>query len=171
MGKVIGGCGLFVGIIYLLYQWVMEQKARQRRIEAVIMFLQKIMVAMEEDKIRIIDYLAGYECEELLLKQTLQEIAMRLRKNIYPSGVLVWEEVFEERKHLWNMDKETYDIILAVGMGIFGKKSSENLMQLQRCLYKLERQQETKTEKDEKERKVWIPVSVLGGVMLMIILI
>ena len=88
------------------------------------------MVAMGEDKIRIIDYLAGYECEELLLKQTLQEIALRLRKNIYPSGVLVWEAVFEEKKYLWNMDKETYDIILSVGMGVFGKKSSENLMQL-----------------------------------------
>ena len=75
------------------------------------------------------------------------------------------------RRELNAMDEETFEIVLELGRGFFGRKRSENISFLQRGLMQLEERQKRKREKDAKERKVWIPVSMLGGIMLLIILV
>ena len=127
MGKMIGLFCILGGVAYLLYQWVLEQKCRQRRVEEVVVFLHKTIFAMEEEKIRIIEYFENYISKENLLEESLREIAKRLRQNVYPNGEIVWETVFWERKKEWNLDADTFDILLGIGMGFFGKKRSENI--------------------------------------------
>ena len=171
MEKMMAMFCILGGIAFLLYNWVLEQKQRHSRLEELIIFLQKSIFAMEEEKVRIIDYFEGYQSRDIILKESLQEIAGRLRQNVYPSGQMIWEEVFWEKKNEWNCDEETFGIILAVGNGFFGKKRSENVCFLRRSLKQLETQRDKSREKDAQERKVWIPVGMLGGIMLMIILI
>ena len=171
MGKMIGMFGLLGGIAYLLYIWVKEQNSQYRRIAELVVFLQKSIFAMEEEKLHIIDYLRNYSSREKILDETLQEIARRLEQKVYPSGEQVWEDVVLEKKNKWELDEETLEMVLGRGRGVFGKRRRENLSFLQRGLRNLEQQQKKKKEKDAKERKVWIPVSMLGGVMLMIILV
>lgn len=171
MGKEIGMIGLFGGILFFLYNWVMEQKMVHRRLDELIIFLQKSVFAMEEEKVHIIDYFAGYRSRDTVLEETLQEIACRLKQNIYPNGQMVWEEVFMEKRNKWNCDEEIFSVILAVGNGFFGKKRNENLCFLKKSLQQLETLRDRQKEKDTQERKVWIPVGMLGGIMLMIILI
>lgn len=171
MGKLIGMFLVLSGIAGFLYSWILAQKTRHRRLEELIVFLQKSVFAMEEEKVRIIAYFENYRSRDVLLEELLQEIAQRLRQNQYPGGQLVWEEVFREKKEAWNCDEETFGMILAAGNGFFGKKRSENVCFLRRSLKQLEMQREKSKEKDTQERKVWIPVGMLGGIMLMIILI
>lgn len=171
MGKMIGLLGILGGIAYVLYNWVLEQKKQHRRMAELVVFLQKTVFAMEEEKIRIIEYFGSYVSREKVLEDTLHEIAQRLEQKIYPNGEIVWENVFWEKREEWNLDEEIFEIVLGLGTGIFGKKRSENLCFLQRGLRELEKQQCRKKEKDAKERKVWIPVGMLGGIMLMIILV
>lgn len=171
MGKMMGMFCFLGGIAYLLYNWVVEQKNQSRRIGEMQIFLQKSIYAMEEEKIRIIDYFRGYSSREKLLEETLQEIANRLEQKVYPSGEQVWEDVFWENRFRWNLDGDTFEIMMGLGRGFFGKKRSENLSFLKKGLKKIEHQQEIKKEKDTKAQKVWIPVSMLGGIMLMIILV
>lgn len=171
MEKVIGIAGLFGGIIWFLYEWVKQQKLHNRRLGELIVFLQKSIFAMEEENIRVIDYLEGYRSPDIKLEETLKEIARRLRQNIYPSGQSVWEAVFWEKKDAWNFSEEIFELILAMGNGFFGRTRSENLCFLRKSLVELESQQKKQKEKDAQERKVWIPVGMLSGIMLMIILI
>jgi hypothetical protein len=126
---------------------------------------------MEEEKIRIVDYLKNYHCREKLLEETLVEIANRLEEKVYPSGEVVWENVFDEKKAKWNLNQEIFAVVMGLGRGFFGKKRSENVSFLRRGLKELEQKREQKNEKDAKARKVWIPVSMLGGIMLMIIMV
>lgn len=171
MGKIIGMFCVLGGIASFLYSWVLEQKMRHGRLEELIIFLQKSIFAMEEEKVRIIDYFEEYKSRDEILEETLKEIANRLRKNVYPNGQLVWEEVFWEKREAWNYEEETFGMILGVGNGFFGKKRSENLCFLKKSLKQLELQMDKSKEKAAQERKVWIPVGMLGGIMLMIILI
>lgn len=171
MGKGVGLAGLFLGIIIFLYDWVMGQKIRRSRLEELIVFLQKSIFSMEEEKIRMIDHFEGYQSRDEVLVETLGEIASRLKKHIYPNGQMVWEEVFREKKEQWNYEEETFYIILAMGNGFFGNKRSENLCFLKKSLKQLEMQRDRQKDKDAQERKVWIPVGMLGGIMLMIVLI
>ena len=171
MGKMIGCLCLLGGIASLLYSWVIEQKMQHKRLEEFILFIQKSIFAMEEEKVRMIPYLQGYKSKDEGLNETLQEIASRLQMNIYPNGQMVWEEVFWEKKRVWDYDGEIFDVILTVGNGFFGKKRSENVCLLRKSIKQLEMQRDKRKEKDTQERKVWIPVGMLSGIMLMIILI
>lgn len=171
MGKIIGSVCLLSGIASLLYGWVIEQKIQYRRLEDFILFVQKTIFAMEEEKVRMIVYLQGYQSRDPVLEETLREIANRLQMNIYPNGQRVWEEVFLEKRNLWGYDEEIFDVILAVGNGFFGKKRSENICFLRKSIKQLEQQRDKRKEMDMQERKVWIPVGMLSGIMLMIILI
>ncbi len=171
MGKIIAMMGILGGIAYLLYVWILRQKEQNHRITEIIVFLQKLVFVMEEDNIGIIEYLSNYRSRDSLLTEILTEVAHRLALRVYPDGWQVWEDVLTDRKEEFRLDEETWDLVLGIGRGIFGKRRGENLCFLNRDICRLEERQKQKREQDAKERKVWIPVGMLGGVMLMIILI
>lgn len=168
MGKIIGIVLLLGGISGSLYQWMQMQKERQKRVEEFGLFLHKSIFAMETERIKVIAYFAKYKGEDSKLTDALQEISRRLRENIYPNGQMVWEEVLKEAKESWNLDKETFDIVLKSGIGFFGFSREENICFLKKQMEELEKRKKINKESDAKERKVWVPVSLLGGIMFVI---
>lgn len=179
MGKIVGIVMLLGGVIGFLYSWICGQKERQKRMEEFIIFLQKSIFAMESEKIKVIDYFSNYVSRksqiigdnDKVLENILHEIAKRLSMNTYPKGQDAWEEVLREEEANLDFDKETFGVILQVGNGFFGRSCEENICFLQKSLNELEKQQEKLKERDAKERKVWVPVGMLGGVMLMIMFV
>lgn len=171
MGKIVGVVLIFGGVAGFLYSWICGQKEKQMRLEECILFLQKSIFAMDTEKVRVIDYFAKYVSRDSILTEALHEIAKRLATNTYPKGQDAWEEVLKEEETNFGFDKETFEVILQVGNGFFGRSCEENICFLQKNLKELEKQQEKIKEKDTQERKVWVPVGMLGGVMLIIIFV
>ncbi|MBQ6845479.1 MAG: stage III sporulation protein AB [Agathobacter sp.] len=167
MGKIVGIVLVLGGIAGGLCQWMELQKVRQKRIEEFCLFLHKSIFMMESEKIKVIDYFAKTITKDSEITGALQEISRRLSKNIYPNPQFVWEEVLNEKK--WDLDKEEFSIILKSGNGFFGRNREENICFLKKQLEELEKQQIKRKEKDAKERKVWVPVSMLSGMMLVIL--
>ena len=160
------------GIAGLLYSWVKMQKERQQRLEELIQFVHKSVFAMEEEKVRVIDFFEKYhEINNTLLGNTLYEIAMRLQWHVYPSGQEVWEEVLREKKEEWMLEDVMFQSVLQVGNGFFGRSKEENICVLRKWLNEIEALQKKGKEKEEQERKVWIPVGMLGGMMIIILFI
>ena len=126
---------------------------------------------METENIKVTNLLEDYQTKDTLLKDTLNEISTRLNLNIYPNGSSAWEEVFREKEQNWNVDEETFGIMIHAGNGFFGRTRGENICFLQRSIRELEEQEKNNRKKDAQERKVWIPVGMLSGVMLVILLI
>lgn len=171
MGKVIGILLLFGGIVGFLYDWINTQKVRQKRVEEFLVFLHKAMFAMDSENIKLIPYFYQYKCEDEVLNETLQEIACHLQQNIYPEGQSVWEEVFREKEQNWDLDEETFGFIINAGNGFFGKNRSENICFLQKSIKEIELQEKKNKEKNAQERKVWIPVGMLSGIMVAILFV
>lgn len=171
MGKGLGAIFLLWGIGGYLYQWILRQRDRERRREEFVLFLQKSYFSIETEKVKILDYFSCYESECAILMETLKEIARRLEQNIYPEGYLVWKAVFLERKKEWDMKKETFEVMLSAGAGFFGRNRRENLCFLQKNIDKLMDLKEKEKCKEEQERKVWIPVGMLGGIMVILLFI
>lgn len=169
MWKIVGCFLLFGGIFGFLYQWLEMQKERQKRMEEFCLFLHKSIFAMESEKIKIIDYFQTYQSADSKITNTLHEIAERLRENRFPSGAMVWEEVLKEHERNWNLDKDFFALVQSTGHGFFGRNRAENVCFLRKKLEALEKQQAKQKDTDTNERKVWIPVSVLGGMMLIIL--
>ena len=169
MGKIVGIVLLLGGIAGSLYQWMEMQGERRKRIGEFEVFLHKSIFAMESEKIKIIDYFAGYKSQDSKITDALQEISRRLSENIYPNGQMVWEEVLKEAEQEWNLDKETFGVILKSGIGFFGFSREENICFLKKQMEELEKEKKKNKENDAKERKIWVPVSLLGGIMFVII--
>ena len=169
MGKIIGMVLVLGGIAGGLFQWMEIQKEKQHRIEEFCVFLHKSIFRMESERIKVIDYFANYVSRDQRITEALQEISKRLSQNIYPDGQSVWEEVLNEMDWNLDLDKETYAVILKSGNGFFGRNREENISFLKKQLEELERQQVKSKEKDAKERKVWVPVGMLSGVMLVLL--
>ena len=75
------------------------------------------------------------------------------------------------KEKVWDLDKEIMLMILKSGNGFFGRNREENISFLKKQLEELEKQQIKSREKDAKERKVWVPVGMLSGVMVAILFI
>jgi len=60
-------------------------------------------------------------------------------------------------------------LLIRAGEGFFGRTCEENLCFLQKVIEELEIERKKSKEADKNERKVWIPVSMLGGIMLTIL--
>lgn len=171
MGNAIGIVLLFGGIAGCVYSWMESQQEREKRLDEVLMFLQKSVFAMENERVRIITYFREYRSKDKVLNDSLQEVANRLSMCMYPSGDVVWNEVFGEKKGEWDFTEECFQIVQKAGVGFFGTKREENISFLKKSIQELEIQRTKEKEKNIQERKVWVPVSVLGGIMLMIIFV
>ena len=165
MWKILGTIFIVGGVTGILHNWIIEQGKRQKKIEEFLLFFHKSLSMMKTERLKVIDYFSKTDIKEL------QEIAMRLSTNTYAKGQMVWEEVFKEENQNLTFDKDTFQIILQAGNGFFGRSREENIRFLQRSINELEECQKEMKKKDLQERKIWIPVGVLGAVMLVIILI
>ena len=171
MGTLLGIAFIMGGVAGYLCHWQGEQRKRRERIAAFILFLQKSRYTLETENIKVTKLLENYQTKDSLLKETLCEISVRLNLNIYPNCLSAWEEVFREKEQNWNVDEETFGIMIHAGNGFFGKNRGENICFLQKSIRELEEQEKNNREKDAQERKVWIPVGMLSGLMLVILLI
>ncbi|MBQ8518398.1 MAG: hypothetical protein IJ455_02185 [Agathobacter sp.] len=179
MGKIVGIVLAFGGVAGYLYSWIHMQKEKEMRLEEFIFFLQKTIFAMETENVKVMEYFARYEskngqmCGEKgsILEKSLHEIAKRLATYTYPKGQEAWEEVFKEEEQAWAMDSETFGVMLHAGAGFFGRSRQENICFLQKSIDELEKQQVKLKENDAQQRKVWIPVGMLGTVMLLIVFV
>lgn len=179
MGKIVGIFFVLGGVAGCLYSWVMQQKNRQMMLEELIRFLQKSVFAMENEKIKIVEYFSRYtsmdggmaDKDAHVLEKSLHEIAKRLATNTYPEGLLAWEEVFKEEEQNWALDKEIIEVLLRAGNGFFGRSREENICFLQKSIQELEDAKQKVKEKDVQERKVWVPVGMLGALMITILFI
>lgn len=170
MGKLVGISLVLGGVAGCLYSWLCIQKEKQMRLEEVIVFVHKSIFAMQTEKVRVIDFFAKYK-GEMVLEKSLHEIAKRLAKNTYSKGQDAWEEVLKEEEQNFHFDQDTFGVLLQVGNGFFGRSRDENICFLHKSLKELERRREKINERDAQERKVWVPVGMLGAVMIMILFI
>ena len=169
MGKIVGAVFVLGGIAGGLFQWTLDQKAKEQRVEAFIRFFRKAIFSMETEKMKLVDLFAQYISKDWYLNEAFYEIAKRLASNMYPKGELVWESVLEEYRGKLALDREVYEVIIQAGTGFFGRNLEENKSFLEKSIQELERRQIEMNIKNTKERKVWIPVFMLSGVMVILI--
>ena len=177
MWKLLGIFLTLGGVGGILYSWVMEQKDRQMRVDVFLLFLQKSLSVMKSEKIIVATYFQRVIEQDMffqnpkneILHRTLEEIIRRLSLHTYPSGQMVWEEVLREKEQDWNLDKETFETLVQAGNGFFGRSREENIRFLNKSIEDLEQHQVRLKEKSVQERKVWIPVGMLGSIMLVIL--
>ena len=165
------------GMAGVLYSWSFAQREKMIWLESFLRFLKKSRYAMQSERIKLVDYFKKYIAQDLSARTSaetsftsmLEEMINRLSTNTYPNGQMVWEEVFKEKRQKLQFDNEVFQILVQAANGFFGGSREENICFLEKSIEQLEQQQRNMKEKNVQERKVWIPVGMLGVMMLIIL--
>ena len=168
---------MLCGMAGVLYRWSFAQREKMMWLESFLRFLKKSRYVMQSEKIRLVDYFKNYIAQDSFTQSSaetsfasiLEEIINRLSTNTYPNGQMVWEEVFKEKRQKLQFDNEVFQILVQAANGFFGGSREENICFLEKSIEQLEQQQKNMKEKNMQERKVWIPVGMLGVMMLIIL--
>lgn len=106
-----------------------------------------------------------------LLKETLGRTAELLEENQFGTGEEAWQEAFSQKKEMWGLTPEEWDIVYHLGRAFFGNNRSElgrlldgGRKQLEECL-------ETEKHRFQENQKVVMPVGMLGAMLLILILV
>ena len=171
MWKIIGIILFGAGLMGEVYEWIAKNKSREKRLEEMSFFLKKARYAMEEEKVRWIPFFKNYKSKDTVVTQTLHNIAQCLEEHRYPYGEDAWKAVFLEKKREWNCKEACFQMLMQMGNAFFGRSRQENADFMERYSNQLEEWIKKEKEQFTEERKVWIPVSLLGGVMIVIMLV
>lgn len=196
MLKLIGILILLSGVLGELYSWNERKRTRIVQLECYEAFLKHAVYALETEKIHMEELLyqaitsrkgcAGDDTKkfdrdeaacgtkresERILTMVLEDVLDEMREHTYPSGAILWKEVWNAHRAEWIVDEENWALVLDTGNAFYGNNLRENLEYL-RTLQSLLKEgiQEEKNKWKEKQ-KVLTPVGILGGIMIVIILL
>lgn len=171
MGKLVGGACVLIGFVILLACWMGRMKRNIRNMLAIVRFLQSWAYVLEVRQMRVAEFLETYPYDVPELEHVADEVQHDLLLHLYPTGQEVWQKVLERQKHTLGLPEDAFQVLLRAGEGFFGN----NHRQTQQCITSCIRQMETVIGEEREhyleKRKVYMPVGMLTGVMVVILLL
>ncbi len=171
MGKIVGGGCVLIGFVILLACWMERMRKNMRNMLAIVRFLQSWAYVLEMKQMRVAEFLETYPYDVQELKYVADEVRHDLLLHIYPTGQEVWQKALERQKHALGLPEGAFQVLLRAGEGFFGT----NHRQTQQCIASCIRQMETVIGEEREhyleKRKVYMPVGMLTGVMVVILLL
>ena len=171
MEKLVGMLLILAGCAGMLFSWQEKKRRQQIFMGECIRLLEGWKYALSRGHVRLYDFLEEYEYRVPEMEELLKMLRERLEKNVYPSGIFVWQKILWEKRTELPIGDEAYRILLDAGDAFFGNNSEACLRCALACR---ERMEEVMTEeKKDMARKwrVYMPVGMLGGTILIILLV
>lgn len=171
MGRLMGMLLILTGCVGMLFSWQEKKKNQFAVIRAWIRLFSRWEYALTKEQMRLYDFLESCEGEFPELSGLLEAVRERLQQNRYPSGVIVWQQVLKQQRRELLLEPEAFRILSDAADGFFGRSREACARCIKACRERLE--EELRKEKSETDRrwKVYMPVGMLGGVILIILLV
>lgn len=157
----------------LLETWRGCYKIRICQLEQICYFYQRVRHEMETNRLPIPVLLVRLinETEEGALKKMEEQVLSFLNEKTYPSGVLAWREAYQKTEDWWYLNKEQKEFFLQGGQAFFGWNVEENVEHMMQCEQQMRKLLKLEKEEYTKKNRIWTPVGMLCGVLLVIIFI
>ncbi len=171
MLKLLGVTAVMTAILGMLFSWQARERGRIARLKELEGFLRRTYYAMQAEHVRIIDYAQQYRSREAVLEDTLRHLAGLLLENIYATGEQAWNAACDLEKKNWGLGQDAWELLLSCGTALFGRNLEENLNALSEMNKRIEKLIEEERCEFAEKRKVFTPIGLLGGVMLIVVLL
>lgn len=171
MLKIFGILVILAGAGKGLYGWRLGRLQRQKRLEEYAFFLQRAAFVLEKEQTPLVEFFCGYSGSDRLLCQCLRELASALEENTYAQGQLAWQAVFGSHQAEWNLTGEEWTCILQSGRAFFGRSRKELGKLLDAYRQRVEQYHLQEKQEFADRQKVFVPVGMLGSVMLILLLL
>jgi hypothetical protein len=151
--------------------WLEGERRRLAMMEECIRLFAQWDFALRSGHIRLYQFLEQYESGQPEFEKALAEVSRLLRQNCYSSGREVWLCVMGERRKKLSLSGEAYEIFLKAGDAFFCGSSGESLHTMASCRERMEACLTKARGELAGKRRVYIPMGMLGGVVLIILLV
>jgi stage III sporulation protein AB len=173
MLKAAGAIVILTAFAGFLQSWRENCKRRIRELEQLRDLYGNACQTMQAEHIHMPVFLERFSGAGTKKDSPVDAFAKALKvfleERAYPTGVMAWQEAV--RRTGWHLKKEELAFLEQSGTAFFGRNLSDNLKKL--SIYEKQMEdcvKQAKAEFSEKNR-VWTPVGLLMGAMLVVILI
>lgn len=171
VGKLMGIICILVGCAGVLLSWQERKRRQQAFMGECIRLFARWKYAISREHMRLYDFLEEYECRVPEMEEFLRLLKARLMTNTFPSGNQVWQNLLMEKREVLPLGEEAYRIFLDAGDAFFGDSSEECLRCVKVCEEQMEETMAEEKRDMERKWKVYMPVGMLGGTILIILFI
>lgn len=171
MGKLSGTALVLLGCAGLVASWAAAQKRRQAAAEELIRLLAAWAYSLERERVRLPEFLAGFVSRQEAVALFLGDLAEALAVRRERSGALLWRRVLEENRPRLDLGAEMWELFLSADGAFFGTSSRESLRCAEVCRRRMEECLERERAEHARRRKLYTPLGMLGGVLIILLLI
>lgn len=171
MDKLIGMLLILFGCAGMLYHWYERQRRRQRTIAAFFHLFTSWEYCLMCQKVRLKDFLAQYTGREPQIQVFLAGLLEAVETCRYPSGDELWRQALGSGQVMLDLDAELLELLLPAGEAFFGTNQRENIQCAHASGERLRERLAQERAQFSQKQKVYLPVGMLGGVLLVIFLL
>lgn len=171
MGKLAGSICILTGCFVLLRHWTECVSQREDLMRELLRFLRSWEYALKMKRMRVMDFFDTYPYAKNCLKQITDEVKAMLVMHTDPMGQSAWQNVLKKYEGQIGLPKEAFAILVRAGESFFGTNREEAIQCVSACIRQMEEVMEEERKRYREKRKVYMPVGMLTGIMLVILLL
>lgn len=171
MGKLTGMLCILLGCAGLLVSWYDRQRRRQRLQGAFVQLLTSWEYCLSRERLRLSDFLAQYAAQEPQMEAFLSALSDAVAGRLCPTGQELWRQVLLGQQRSMELDGVMLELLIPAGGAFFGRNSRECIQCARACRSRLEEELSRERTEFARKQKVYLPVGMLGGVLLVLFLL
>lgn len=171
MLRLAGIFGIMFGMYGILLCWNQQKQQKICTLEAVCFLLKRAKYALGVEQQRVIDFFSQVKTGDALLDEFCRNFSAALQEHTYKTGEQAWSALWRKNDKKAGLGKEELSFVQESGKVFFGKSRQEIIDFSENYEKRCEELIGSCRAEYKEQRKVYIPVSVLSGVMLIIILL
>lgn len=171
MGKLIGTVLILLGCAGLLEGWRARQRRRQRTAAEFMRLLGGWGHSLQREKMRLLDFLTQFAGATPQMQAFLAQLCQAIAERRSPTGEELWRCALEENRRPLELDDALFELLLPAGGAFFGRCREENIQCALASRKRLEEQLADEQAEFKRKQKVYMPVGMLGGLLLVIYLL
>ena len=169
MLKLIGIAVVLSGICGWVYTWKESKDSRITNLRYMHRILTEAEYVLVREK-RSIIYFFEYMGNDKSAK-VCRDVAVLLKNHTYAAGSKAWEHAVLDRRDSLCLDKGQTHIICMAGESFFARTAKQMSDSLSTYRIRIEKMIEAEQRKIAEQKRIVMPLSAFGGILLIIILV
>lgn len=171
MGRLMGMALIMIGCAGVLGCWNRRERLRQALQEEWIRLFAGFEYAVLQEHVRLYEFFSCYETKFPQMKKFLMDVCDAMQTFQEPSGISIWMTQLQKHKNALLADAKTWEILTAAAEAFYADTGAENIRSMQVCRKRMEQCLATQRKEYAKKQRVYAPVGMMAGIIVIILLV
>lgn len=171
MVKLLGIFIILAGVAGGIYSWLDLKKKRIANIQAVIELLTNAGYQLGRDNRKTIDFFQENNSDNETINNLCKDVHKMLVAHALPTGEDIWKCSVKKNGDALYFGRNEMKILNGLGEAFFASYGEEKLNRINTFKEQFEDILQSENKKSAEQKKLYVPLWGIGGVLLIIILI